>query len=140
MIAKYVSIYLLIYLVQMKTVKSALLGNRHLIDGNQDAILFQLTQVIKEHRALIIERLINDLPVYLDYKFQFKPNKDQLAEIKDKLINLQSNGVNLIKYQLVINQLEDKEIVHLTNEPFFIEIDESVSGLIATKELQLFNK
>lgn len=124
----------------MKTIRSGLLGKRQLIEGTQDAILFQLTQVIKEHRALIIERLINDLPAYLDYRFQTRPNKDQLNELKDKLISLQNNGVNLTAYQSIVNQLETQVEVHLTDKPFFVEIDESVSSLIATKELHLFNK
>jgi hypothetical protein len=124
----------------MITVKSGLLGNRHLIDGNENAILFQLTQVIKEHRALIIERLIADLPTYLDYKFQTKPNKDQLLQIKDKLIHLQEGGVNLASYKSLVDQLQNQSVVQLTDKLFFAEIDESVSTIIATKELKLFKQ
>jgi len=124
----------------MKTVKSALLGSKQLIDTNADVLLIQLKEIIKEHRALIITRLINDLRTYLDYKFHSRPNRDQLLQIKDKLLSLQDNEVNLMKYQSVINQLDNNEAIRLTNEPFLSEIDESVSCLIGTNELTLFNQ
>ncbi len=56
----------------MKTVKSALLGNKQLIDTNADVLMIQLKDIIKEHRALVIARLITDLPIYLQYKFELK--------------------------------------------------------------------
>lgn len=123
----------------MKVIKSAQLGTRQLIPGSQDAILFQVKEIIKEHRTIIIHRLINDLPTYLDYKFQIKVSRNQLLEVKDKLLNLKNGSVNLVPYQSIINQVESKSVVHLTNEPFFIEIDETLSTLLSNKELS-FNK
>lgn len=121
----------------MKMVKSGLLGNRKLIEGNENAILFQLTQIIKEHRALIIERLVNDIPTYLDFKFQMKPNKDQLVEIKDKLLHLQENGVNLTAYQPIIDQLQTQSVIHLTDKYFFQEIDDVLSALLPSRQLKI---
>jgi hypothetical protein len=46
----------------MKTIKSALLGTKKIIDSNPDALLFQLKEIIKEHRAVILTRLLGDLP------------------------------------------------------------------------------
>src|SRR5690349_21144288 len=119
----------------MKTIKSAQLGTRQLIPGNQDTVLLQLKEIIKEHRAVIITRLTNDLPTYLDYTFQMKPSRNQLLEIKDKLLDLKNGGVNLTPYQSIINQVETKAVVHLTNEPFYIEIDETLSAMLSNKEL-----
>ena len=110
----------------MKTVKSALLGQRRLIEGNQDALIYQLTQIIKEHRVLIITRLLSDLPTYLDYKFQLRANPKQLLEIKERLLDLKNSGVQLTKYEAPVRQLESSAVIHLTNEPFYNEIDDYI--------------
>jgi hypothetical protein len=119
----------------MKTIKSAQLGTRQLIQGNQETILLQLKEIIKEHRSVIITRLTNDLLTYLDYKFQMKPSRNQLFEIKGKLLDLKNGGVNLTHYQSIVNQIETKAVVHLTNEPFYIEIDGTLSAMLSNKEL-----
>ena len=122
----------------MKTVKSALLGNRQLIEGNHNALEVQLKDILKEHRSIIINRLIGDIPTYLDYKFQFsKPTKKQLEEVKEKLLSLKNGGLKLAAFQQVFNQLETKALIHLTNEPFYVEIDECVSHIVSTQQLKL---
>lgn len=108
----------------MKTVKSALLGAKQVNDSNQEAMLKQLTDIIKEHRAIIITRLISDLDTYLYYKFEFKPDKNQVVRIKENLYSLKNSGVNLEQYDNIVQQLLNRAQVHLTNEPFYAEIDE----------------
>jgi hypothetical protein len=108
----------------MKTVKSALLGARQVNDSNEELMLDQLTEIIKEHRAIIITRLISDLDTYLFYKFEFKPTKDQAMRIKEKLYSLKNAGVELEHFQNIVQQLLNRAQVHLTNEPFYTEIDE----------------
>jgi hypothetical protein len=121
----------------MKTVKSALLGNRQLIDNNKSALDFQLKQILKEHRAIIINRLLSDLPTYLDYKFQLtKPTRKQLDELKEKLLNLKHDNLMFAPYEPIFKQLETKAVVHLTNEPFYVEIDECVSRIISHSQLK----
>ena len=120
----------------MKTVKSALLGNKQLIDTNADVLLIQLKEIIKEHRALVITRLIGDLPTYLDYKFEMKVNKEMLMKIKEELLELKNGSVDLKSYDNVVQQLLNRAIVHLTNEPFYKEIDECMSVYVAEKEIK----
>ncbi|MBS1507282.1 MAG: hypothetical protein JSS79_11605 [Bacteroidetes bacterium] len=108
----------------MKTVKSALLGSKSLIDTNADVLLLQLKEIIKEHRALIITRMLGELPTYLDYKFHYKADKDTLMKIKESLLSLKNHGVDLKFYENVVQQLMNRAQVHLTNEPFYNEIDE----------------
>jgi hypothetical protein len=108
----------------MKTLKSALLGAKSLEDTNFEVLMAQVTEIIKQHRAIIIQRLLSDLPTYLDYKFQVrKPTKIQLERVKDELLSLKNSGVELNYYAAVVNQLQTRAIVHLTNEPFYVEID-----------------
>lgn len=120
----------------MKTVKSALLGNKQLIDTNADVLLIQLKEIIKEHRALVITRLIGDLPTYLDYKFEMKVNKEMLMKIKEELLELKNGSVDLKSYDNVVQQLLNRAVVHLTNEPFYKEIDDCLSVYVAEKEIK----
>ena len=117
----------------MKTVKSALLGAKQLIDTNNDVLVIQLKEIIKEHRALIITRMIGELPIYLDYKFSFKTDKDSLMKIKDSLLSLKNAGVDIKIYDNIVQQLLNRAVVHLTNEPFYVEIDEHLKDYVVIK-------
>lgn len=121
----------------MKIIKSALLGAKSIIDNNPDAMLFQLKEIIREHRALIITRMIGELHTYLDYKFHVKPDKDSLIKIKDQLLQLKNSGVDLKQYDNIVQQLMNRAQVHLTNEPFYLEIDEYLKDFVSTKQLKL---
>lgn len=121
----------------MKTIKSALLGAKTIIDHNPDAMLFQLKEIIKEHRALIINRMIGELAVYLDYKFHVKPDKDTLLKIKEQLMQLKNSGVDLKRYDNIVQQLTNRAQVHLTNEPFYQEIDEDLKDFVSSKQMKL---
>jgi len=120
----------------MKTVKSALLGSKQLIDTNADVLLIQLKEIIKEHRALVVTRLIGDLPTYLHYKFEMKANKDLLMKIKEELLLLKDNRVGLKVYDNIVQQLLNRAVVHLTNEPFYKEIDECLTAYVAEREIK----
>src|SRR5579859_6346379 len=107
----------------MKTVKSALLGSKQLIDTDADVLLIQLKEIIKEHRALVITRLISDLPTYLDYKFELRASKELLMKIKDELLAMKNGSVDLKAYNNIVQQLLNRAVIHLTNEAFYKEID-----------------
>jgi hypothetical protein len=120
----------------MKTVKSALLGVKTLIDRNPEALLFQLQEIIKEHRALVIARMLGDLPTYLDYKFQVKANKDMISSFHDKLLTLKNSNADLTNYEGVVQQVLNRTVTHLTNEPFYLEIDEFLRPHVTPKQLK----
>ncbi len=89
----------------MKTIKSALLGSKSIIDKNPDALLFQLKEILNAHRELIINRLIN-LHTYLDYRFSLRPDKQLLATVKDKLLDLKKSNVDLKEYDGIVQMAE----------------------------------
>jgi hypothetical protein len=120
----------------MKTVKSALLGSKNLIDTNQEVLLVQLREIIKEHRALIINRLVGELPIYLDFKFQYKPDKNSALRIKEELMSLKNSVVVLQHYENVVSQLMNRPVVHLTNEPFYQEIDQLLASIVQPKQMK----
>lgn len=123
----------------MKTIKSALLGTKSLIDTNDKVILIQIAGILKEHRELIIGRLLRDIPTYVDYKFNVRPDKNQIAAIKNLLIDLKNADVDLNYYKTTIMAVLANENTHLTNEPFYVEIDERLHPHVKTKELNFTN-
>lgn len=120
----------------MKTIKSALLGAKSLIDTSEDVLLAELRDLLKEHRELIINRLIKDLPTYLDYKFNVKATKQIHETVKHQLLDLKHSRVDLDNYKAVVNQVLTRAVIHLTNEPFYIEIDAYLAPYVKTRELK----
>lgn len=120
----------------MKTIKSALLGAKSLIDTNENVLFVQLGELLKEHRQLIINRLLSDLPTYLDYKFNVRASKQLNETVKQQLLDLKNSKVDLDQYKSFVNQVLANPVTHLTNEPFYIEIDAYLTPYITAKELK----
>ena len=120
----------------MKTIKSALLGNKSLIDTNPEVLLVQLKEILKAHRELIINRMMSDLPTYLDYKFNIKADKKMIDTIKDRLLDLKKSNADLETYDKIVQQVLTKAVTHLTNEPFYVEIDAYLSQYVKTQQFK----
>ena len=120
----------------MKTIKSALLGTKSLIDTNPEVLLVQMKEILKSHRELIINRMMGDLPTYLDYKFNVKADKKMQELVKDKLLDLKKSNADLDTYDSIVQQVLNRSVTHLTNEPFYTEIDEYLSQYIKKKQLK----
>ncbi len=120
----------------MKTIKSALLGQKTIIDRNPDALLFQLREIIKEHRALIIARILGDIPTYVDYKFKLKATKEIVTTVHDQLLTLKNDNVDLSNYDAVVQMVTTRATTHLTNEPFYKEIDEYLSASLVKPQMK----
>jgi len=120
----------------MKTIKSALLGTKSLIDTNPEVLLVQLKEILKAHRELIINRLMGDVPTYLDYKFNVKADKKMVELVKDKLLDLKKSNADLDAYDSIVQQVLNRSVTHLTNEPFYVEIDEYLSQYVKPQQLK----
>lgn len=120
----------------MKTIKSALLGTKSLIDTNPEVLLVQLKEILKAHRELIINRLMGDVPTYLDYKFNVKADKKMVELVKDKLLDLKKSNADLDTYDSIVQQVLNRSVTHLTNEPFYVEIDEYLSQYVKPQQLK----
>ena len=118
----------------MKTIKSALLGTKQLIDTNPDVLLLQLKEILKAHRELIITRMMGDLPTYIIYKFEVKPTKNMLEVVKGQLLDLKKSNIDLDRYKLVEQMVLNRAVTHLTNEPFYVEIDEFLAQYLSRKD------
>jgi hypothetical protein len=122
----------------MKTIKSALLGSKSIIDSNPDALLFQLKEILKAHRELIINRMIGDLATYIDYRFNVKPEKHLMETVRERLFALKKSNVELKDYDAVVQQVMTRAVTHLTNEPFYVEIDDYLAQYILTSKTLKF--
>lgn len=123
----------------MKTIQSSLVGNRNIHATDPSVQLFQVREVLNQHRDTLINRLLNDLPTYVDYKFKARPSTHELLHIKEKLLNVTKTNVDLDKFQSVVKQVKKKGTTRLTNEIFFSEIDELIRWQISKPSLQLFS-
>jgi hypothetical protein len=121
----------------MKTIQSTLIGNRNIVATDPYVQLFQVREVLNQHRDTLINRVLSDLPSYLDYKFKFKPRSYELVPIKEKLLSVTRTNVDLDKYKSVVKQVRKKATTRLTNEPVVSEIDELIQWQIREPQLQL---
>ena len=99
----------------------------------------QVTRILKDHRELIIDRLLRDIPTYLDYKFNVRPDKNQIAAVKELLIRLKKYDIDINYYKVIILNVFSNTNTHLTNEPFYVEIDEYLQPYISANEMKLVN-
>jgi len=107
----------------MKTIKSALLGAKNIIDTNPAVIEIQLKEILREHRTLIINRILGDISTYIDYKFQVRPTRELVLKVHDLLIARKNEKIDITNYSAILEMVNTRAVVHLTNEPFFREID-----------------
>jgi hypothetical protein len=123
----------------MKTIKSSLLGNKSLNENDDKVLLNELSSILKKHRELIIDRLIRDIPTYVDYKFNVRLNRKDIFSVKENLIQLKNSEVELDLYKTIVSDAFLKEATHITNAPFYQEIDECISSHVLSNVLQSQN-
>jgi hypothetical protein len=109
----------------MKVLKTAV-SSRKIDDLNPDVVLFHLREVLTEYRKVLINRLILDLPTYLDYKFKKKPGKEKLDEIREKLYAIKNSSVDLTLYEPIVKEVLAQDNTFIKTELLYKEIDESI--------------
>ena len=122
----------------MKTLRT-LNGVKRIEDSDPNVMLLKVRQILDEQRNGLITRLINDLAAYIDYKFQVRPDARQLALIKEKLYTLKNSGLDLEKYDALLQHVMHHDSTYVNAEPFYKEIDENISGHLHTAQLKLVN-
>jgi uncharacterized membrane-anchored protein len=112
-------------------------GVRRIEDSDPNIMLLKVKQILDEQRNGLITRLITDLGTYIDYKFQVKPDARQLEMIKEKLYSLKSSGLDLDKYDALLQHVLDHDATYVNAEPFYKEIDENISWHLNAAQLKL---
>jgi hypothetical protein len=110
----------------MKTIKSAIIGIKKIETTEPEEQLAQLCEILTAHNHVLVDRLLRDLPTYIHYKFKIRLLKEQLDEIKEKLLDLKKGNVNMDKYKSVINEVRTKAVIYLNNDVFYNEIDQLI--------------
>jgi hypothetical protein len=99
--------------------------------------LLHLREILDAHRNTLINRLISDLPAYLDYKFKTKINVKQLDALKEKLSYLKNSSVDMDKYDFIFKHMMANDATYVASEPFYREIDDNISWYLNESQLKL---
>jgi hypothetical protein len=119
----------------MKTVKTAN-GFKKIEDWNLDLVPVQLRTILQEHRATLIDKIMNNgLASYVDYKFNIKIPTNKMDGLKLNLENLKNSGIDVNKYSLVFDTVLKNEFTSLDNAIFYGEIDSSIRSNIFEPQL-----
>lgn len=110
----------------MKILKSRLIGTRCIKAKDANIQLFQIRMVLNQHRDALVDRILTDLPTYIDFKFKTQPSRSNLVLIFEKLSAFKTKDVDLEYYEPLLKQLNRKDEINLSNDCFFLEIDEQI--------------
>ncbi|MEQ9592469.1 MAG: hypothetical protein RLN86_07720 [Cyclobacteriaceae bacterium] len=110
----------------MKFIKSSFLGSRCVRAHDPNIQLFQVRAILNLHRDALVDRVLSDLPTYIEYKFHCKASRHELALIFDGLKQLKLRDVDLEFYEPIIKSLKRRDELKLNNEYFFLELDEFI--------------
>lgn len=110
----------------MKIIKSRLLGTRLVRARDLNIQIFQIRSVLSEHRSALLDRILSDLTTYVDYKFHQTLRRPDLTELGQKLLTLKTRDVEMEFYEPILKHLQKKDEITLTNDCFFLEIDELI--------------
>ncbi|MEO5980374.1 MAG: hypothetical protein ABIS36_22235 [Chryseolinea sp.] len=120
----------------MKTVRT-ILGVKKIEEKDHHMALLQLRDALDAHRNMLINRLIGDLPAYLDYKFKARINSKQLESLRDKLSYMKNSSVDMDKYDFIFQHMIANEATYVASEPFYKEIDDNISWYLNESQLRL---
>jgi hypothetical protein len=99
--------------------------------------MLQVGEVLREHRQILINSMLSDLANYINYKFSSPASKDQLHQIKLRLVDLRNSPLNLARYSDIINDVVANETTYVRSEPFYLEINEVICLELNPSQLTL---
>lgn len=105
--------------------------------GNENMVTFQITDVLKQHRDTLINSLLTDLTTYITYHFRTPPKKEQLDQIRARLLDLRNSAVGLAKYGFLVEEILANDTTYVRSEPFYHEINEVIGEQLNPSQLIL---
>src|SRR3981189_210781 len=111
----------------MKTIKSPYLGLQRIEAKDPYVQLFQFRNVLNAHRDRLIHRVVRDLSRYLYCRFEATASRPALDDLREKLMALTRENVDLGKYGSIVSSFQRRSVVELTNSIFFEEIDSFIA-------------
>jgi hypothetical protein len=119
-----------------RTIKIAT-GIKRIELGNENFIMLQIGDILKQHREALINSLISNLTTYINYKFNTPATKDQLVQIKDKLFELKNSSISLSSYSEIIDGILANESTYVKSEAFYHEINSVIGEELNPSQLIL---
>jgi len=123
----------------MKIVRT-ILGAQKIEDGDYPVALLKVREILDAHRSKLINRLMTDLPTYIDYKFHVKVSTKQIEDIKEKLASLKNSSVDMNKYGFIFQHVMAQDRSYVATAPFYQEIDDSISWYLNESQLKLLTR
>ncbi len=115
----------------MKIIKSSFLGARCVRAHDPNIQLFQIRSILNMHRDALVDRILTDLPTYIEYKFHYRASRQEMAVIFDGLRQLKLRDIDLEYYSPILKSLKRKDELKLGNEYFFLELDEYIRSKLS---------
>lgn len=112
-------------------------GIRKIELGNGNMAVVQIGDILKEHRDALITSLLSDLGTYIGYHFSTPPKKDQLENIRHRLLDLKKSTISMSKYSALISETLEKETTYVRSELFYHEINEVIGDELNPSQLIL---
>ncbi len=110
----------------MKIIRSSFLGARVVRAQDPNIQFFQIRSILNLHRDALVDRVLSDLPTYIEYKFGRVSSRQELIHIGEGLLELKQHDVDIDFYAPVFKMLKRKDEIKLNNEYFFLELDEKI--------------
>ncbi|MFZ1806952.1 MAG: hypothetical protein WAU36_07020 [Cyclobacteriaceae bacterium] len=110
----------------MKIIRSSFLGARVVRAQDPNIQFFQIRSLFNLHRDALVDRVLSDLPTYIEYKFGSVSNRQELIHIGEGLLELKQHDVDIDFYAPILKMLKRKDEIKLDNEYFFLELDEKI--------------
>ena len=120
----------------MKSIRIAT-AVKHLDESDQNVVLFRIQEILSEHRAALIMRILSDLPTYLQFKFYTNSDKTIQGILRDKLFELSNNKVNLDRYADIVREIKSSNNYRVPSQDFFKEIDSVINAELHPSQLSL---
>ena len=105
--------------------------------GNDNIATLQITDVLKQHRDALINSLLSDLGTYINYHFRTPPKKDQMQNIKNRLVDLRNSTISLSRYGYLVDEILSNETTYVKSEAFYLEINEHIGEELNPSQLIL---
>ena len=118
----------------MKSIRTTS-GVKRIEDSDPAATALKLREILSDHRASLISRLLTDLTLYIDYRFSHKPDSRALQNIKERLYTVRNSPLDLSRYNVVLDEVLRNQMTHLIARPFYLEIDEIIGRELNATQL-----
>jgi hypothetical protein len=120
----------------MKTLRTVS-GIKRIQSEDKEVTMLQVRDILHDQRKVLINRLLQDLHTYIDYRFRIKASAQQLDQIKERLDSMKNYSVDLTRYETILQQILENDSTYLNSEPFYQEIDDCIGYYLNDMPLKL---